>query len=77
MHTKEGRVKCRNFKLRSNLVSSPVVLYLYYSYLKLGLCAFVNELEELPEQKDTWEFAALLSAGTFWNKGPMKAYLNH
>lgn len=53
MHTKEGRVKCRNFKLRSNLVSSPVTLYLYYSYLKLGLCAFVNELEQLPEQKDT------------------------
>lgn len=35
------------------LVSSPVTLYFCYSNLKLGLCAFMNELEELPEQKDT------------------------
>lgn len=40
--------------MRSNwFVSSPVTLYFYHSYLKLGLCAFVNDLEELPELKDT------------------------
>lgn len=51
--------------MRNNwLVSSSVTLYFYSSNLKSGLYAFMNELEELPEQKDTWEFASLLSAET-------------
>lgn len=33
------------------LVSSPVTLCFCYSNLKSGLCAFMNEFEELPEQK--------------------------
>ena len=40
--------------MRNNwLVSSPVTLNFCYSYLKLGLYAYVNKLEEVPELKDT------------------------
>lgn len=37
----------------------------------------MNEWEELPEQKDTGEFAALLAGGTVWDKKLTKAYLKH